>query len=134
MKIDGQCHCGQIAFEAEIDPDAVAICHCTDCQVLSGSAFRVVVPTPESHFVLLRGTPKTYERTADSGNKRLQAFCPDCGTSLYSTAIGDTPGNVVIRVGVLRQCAGLPPKAQYWVHSGQSWVMDIESVPKFERQ
>jgi hypothetical protein len=44
MKIDGACHCGRISYEAEIDPDDVTICHCTDCQTLSGSAFRIVVP------------------------------------------------------------------------------------------
>src|SRR6516164_2510748 len=40
MKIDGRCHCGEITFEGEVDPDALNICHCTDCQTLSGSAFR----------------------------------------------------------------------------------------------
>lgn len=40
MKIDGRCHCGYITFEAEADPDKAGICHCTDCQSLSGSAFR----------------------------------------------------------------------------------------------
>ncbi|BAL76446.1 hypothetical protein S23_32430 [Bradyrhizobium cosmicum] len=32
MQIDGQCHCGQINFEAEIDPEAISVCHCRDCQ------------------------------------------------------------------------------------------------------
>ena len=44
MKIDGNCHCGEIAFSAEIDPDQVSICHCSDCQVLTGTAFRTTVP------------------------------------------------------------------------------------------
>lgn len=35
MKVEGSCHCGQITFEAQIDPEAVRICHCTDCQTLS---------------------------------------------------------------------------------------------------
>jgi hypothetical protein len=34
MKIDGGCHCGYITYVAEIDPDKVGICHCTDCQTL----------------------------------------------------------------------------------------------------
>jgi hypothetical protein len=29
MKIDGGCHCGRVTYEAEIDPDKAAICHCT---------------------------------------------------------------------------------------------------------
>jgi hypothetical protein len=37
MKIDGGCHCGYIAYEAETDPAEARICHCTDCQTLSGS-------------------------------------------------------------------------------------------------
>lgn len=41
MHIDGQCHCGEITFEAEIDPETVSVCHCTDCQTLTGSPFRV---------------------------------------------------------------------------------------------
>ncbi len=41
MKIDGHCYCGEITFEAEVDPNGLNICHCTDCQTLSGSAFRI---------------------------------------------------------------------------------------------
>jgi hypothetical protein len=76
MKIDGRCHCGEITFEAEVDANALNICHCTDCQTLSGSAFRINIPAPAEHFVLLSGTPKTYVKTAESCNKRLHAFTP----------------------------------------------------------
>ncbi|MBL8893898.1 MAG: GFA family protein [Rhizobiales bacterium] len=134
MKVDGECHCGRIAFEAEIDPEKVEICHCADCQTLSGSAFRVVVPTPEEKFQLLRGTPATYERVADSGNKRLQAFCPDCGTPLYSTSVGTASRSITLRVGAIKQRDQLPPTIQYWVRSAQDWVMDIGKLPKVERQ
>lgn len=44
MKADGHCLCGYLTYEAEVDADQVEICHCTDCQTLSGSAFRVTVP------------------------------------------------------------------------------------------
>ena len=40
MKIQGGCHCGYITYEAEIDPEKVSICHCTDRQSGSGSAYR----------------------------------------------------------------------------------------------
>ena len=46
MKIDGCCHCGAIAYEAEHDPETVGICHCADCQQLTGTAFRVSVFAP----------------------------------------------------------------------------------------
>jgi hypothetical protein len=90
MKIDGHCHCGEITFEAEVDPDALNICHCTDCQTLSGTAFRVNIPAPAEHFVLLSGTPKTYIKMAESGNKRLHAFCGNCGTPIYACAVDNS--------------------------------------------
>ena len=58
MKIDGGCHCGDITYEAEIDPETVGICHCTDCQALSASAFRTFVMAPEDDFRILSGDPK----------------------------------------------------------------------------
>ena len=86
MKIDGRCHCGYISYEVEIDPDTVAICNCTDCQSLSGSAFRTVVPTKKGSFKLLSGELKVYVKTGESGNKRPQSFCPNCGSPIYSTS------------------------------------------------
>ena len=41
MQIDGQCHCGRVTYRADIDPERVSICHCTDCQALTGSPYRV---------------------------------------------------------------------------------------------
>ena len=82
MKIDGGCHCGNITYTAEIDPETVGICHCTDCQTLSGTAFRTSVRANKETFHLAGGQPKIYVKTAESGAKRAQAFCPECGTSL----------------------------------------------------
>ena len=48
MRIDGQCHCGFVTYEAEIDPEDVSICHCTDCQRLTGSPYRVTASVPDS--------------------------------------------------------------------------------------
>jgi hypothetical protein len=53
MKIDGGCHCGDITYTVEIDPESAGICHCTDCQTFSGSAFRVSVRTVKDAFHFL---------------------------------------------------------------------------------
>jgi hypothetical protein len=133
MKIEGACHCGTISYEAVVDPDKVAVCHCTDCQTLSGSAFRTVVPAPKAAFTLRTGQPKIYVKTAESGTKRAQAFCPECGTPIYSAAVGDAPV-FFIRVGTARQRAQLPPKSQVWCRSALDWVMDLGSVARSDRQ
>src|ERR1700730_6936527 len=68
MKIDGRCHCGEITFEAEVDPDALHICHCTDCQTLSGSAFRMNIPESAEHCVL-RSTRRLISRLPKAATK-----------------------------------------------------------------
>lgn len=133
MKIEGACHCGAITYEALVDPDKVAVCHCTDCQTLSGSAFRTVVPAPRAAFTLRGGQPKIYVKTAESGAKRAQAFCPKCGTPIYSSAAGDA-AVFFIRVGTARQRAQLRPSSQVWCRSALDWVMDLGSVERSDRQ
>ena len=63
MKIDGACYCGAITFEADVNSESVAICHCTDCQTTSGTAFRTIVPASAETFRVVSGEPKTYLKT-----------------------------------------------------------------------
>ena len=134
MKIDGGCHCGAITYEGETDPDKVAICHCTDCQTLSGTAFRTVAPVHEDSFKLLSGEPKIYLKTGSSGAKRVQAFCAECGSPLYSTSVGDGPKTYNVRLGTARQHDRLVPKHQIWFRSSRDWLADIAAMPKTDTQ
>jgi hypothetical protein len=134
MKIDGGCHCGYVTYEAEVDPEKVAICSCTDCQTLSGSAFRTIVFTRKDSFKLRSGTLKTYVKTAESGNKRPQCFCPECGTPIYATTVGDGPKVHAIRAGTARQRDELIPKVHIWYRSAQRWTTGLDSIPKIETQ
>ena len=134
MKVDGGCHCGNIRYTANLDPEKVFICHCTDCQSLSGTAFRTVVPVPESNFDLLSGTLKVYVKTAESGRKREQTFCPECGSPIYATSVGGEPRMLGLRVGTVSQRDELPPKGHYWTRSAQSWLSTLENLPKTELQ
>lgn len=135
MKIAGGCHCGNIAYEAEIDPDKVRICHCTDCQRLSGTAFRVSIGTPEEDFTLRSGTPKTYVKIGDNGARRAQVFCPDCGAQIYATAAdGDGPRMFNLRTGTIDQRAELKPRSQIWRRSALAWLGEIDSLPAREMQ
>ena len=134
MKINGACHCGEIKYEAEVDPEKVAICNCTDCQTLSGSAFRVNVFADESNLKFLSGKPVEYVKTGESGNKRVQAFCRNCGTGLYATSAGKGPRVYGLRVGTTRQRDQLVPKRQAWLRSRQHWLSDLDAVPGTEKQ
>jgi hypothetical protein len=128
MHVDGGCHCGYVTFEAEVDPESVSICHCTDCQTLTGSAYRVTVRSHPGAFTLKSGQPKNYVKTAESGNQREQAFCPECGTPLFAITVGNA-AVVGIRVGTLRQRRELRPRRQGWCRSALDWVGNIAALP-----
>jgi hypothetical protein len=134
MKVNGSCHCGQITYEAEVDPELVGICHCTDCQMLTGSAFRVSVPAAAESFRLLSGSPKAYVKIADSGARRRHAFCPNCGTPVRASADADNPPTYSLRIGCLEQRAQLPPKRRIWCKSALPWSQNVGTVPGVDGQ
>ena len=133
MKVQGACHCVDISYEAIIDPARVSICHCTDCQALTGSAYRVTVPALIADFNLRTGSPKIYIKTGESGAKRAQAFCARCGSPLYAYPV-DNPKTYGLRVGCIAQRRELVPTLQIWCDSALSWTADIGDIPKLQRE
>ena len=84
----------------------------------------------------MSGQPTTYQKTtADSGNPRVQAFCPRCGSPIYSTTPGEgQQASYTVRVGILRQRNQFVPKRQNWFRSAQVWVTGLSAVHKNEKQ
>ena len=81
ITLAGQCHGGAIAITAHGDPDMVMACHCNDCQTIGSGPYRAVAISDAVDFSIT-GTPSEYIKVAESGNRRVQAFCGDCGTQL----------------------------------------------------
>lgn len=131
MKISGQCHCGAVSFTADVDPSKVLVCHCSDCQQFSGAPFRAVLPTPVDQ-VTLQGQAKHCVKVADSGTRRVQAFCPECGTQLYATE-PEQPQVMNLRVGCIRERAQLAPARQIWGTSAMPWVGQMQATPLHEK-
>jgi hypothetical protein len=134
MKIDGGCHCGYITYEAEADPERTSICHCTDCQTLTGTVFRTSIRAADGTFKILTGEPTVYVKTAESGAKRAQAFCPRCGSPIYAAPADDGPKVYNIRTGTTRQRDQLVPKVQIWSCSEQGWLDGLDAIRRIERQ
>jgi hypothetical protein len=134
MQVHGACHCGAISYEATVDADRVTICHCTDCQTLTGSAYRVTVPARVEDFRLLSGTPKIYFKVGDSGNRRAHAFCANCGSPVYAHAAEDRPKTLGLRVGGIRERQALTPKKRIWCQSALQWSTDLQGMPEREQE
>lgn len=133
LPLTGGCYCGAIRYEVRALPLAVTVCHCRDCQRLTGSAFSMPMVVPQHAFSLTQGTSKSWQRTADSGNVSTQHFCGGCGTRLYTEA-RSIPHVVTIRAGTLDETSWLKPVAQVWTKSAQPWacaddLLSYESNP-----
>jgi hypothetical protein len=133
MKIDGGCYCGEIRYEAEVDPEKVVLCNCTDCQTMSGGTCHVNLLVAESDFRLVSGTPAEFVKTAESGRQRVMVFCGVCGTQLYATS-PEGPRVFGLRVPTSRQREQLVPKQQVWHRSRPSWLRNLDGIPATEEQ
>lgn len=110
LPLTGGCYCGSIRYEVSALPHAITICHCRDCQRLTGTAFSMPMPVARDAFSVTRGRTKSWERRADSGNLSIQHFCGDCGTRLY-TEPASMPQVVTLRAGTLDDTSWLRPVA-----------------------
>ena len=123
MHITGKCHCGAIGIKGVVDTENSMACHCTDCQVFSGAPYRAVVICKADNFSV-EGSPKEYVKTADSGNKKIQGFCDQCGTHLFATDVDKTL--FMIRVGFLDQRDVIKPRKHIFGSSSREWINSMK--------
>ncbi len=116
--MEGGCQCRSVRYRLEGEPLGLAVCHCTECQRQSGSAFGMSLAVPISAFRLLSGELKTFTTVCDSGRKKECAFCPSCGTRIYHQG----PAAMSIKAGTLDDTSRLEPAAHYWTKRRQPWV------------
>jgi len=120
-KLDGQCLCGEITYECDADPIMTAICHCSDCQRQTGTAFSIVVGVPRKQFHL-HGTPKVFETIGDDrGAPVYRHFCGNCGSPIISI-LAEADDVAWIKAGTLRDKSWLEPELDAWTDSAQAWV------------
>ncbi len=118
INVTGNCYCGNIKVIARVKKSEIRACHCTDCQKFSGAPLRAIAVAPFDK-ISIEGTPKEYVKIGDSGNKRIQAFCSECGTQLFATDVEKKFFN--IRTGLLDQRNDLIPNQHVFTTSSMTW-------------
>lgn len=126
MKIDGGCHCGAVRYQASISPKLVTICHCADCQTISGAPYRANVRVLRANLHLT-GELSLYAKVGSSGEETITTFCGVCGSAIYSCKEGTDFVN--LRIGGVSQRATLAPAAQGFSASALPWALDISGIP-----
>jgi hypothetical protein len=99
---------------------------------MSSGPFRAVVIAELNSVNFTKGQPKEYVKTAQSGNKRAQGFCANCGTSLYATNESPTDRIYGLRIGAIDQRDLFKPSIQIWTKSALPWLDDLHHVDAFD--
>jgi hypothetical protein len=121
LPLTGGCQCGQLRYEVNAEPLSVYVCHCTECQRQSGSAFGMSVLLSRAAFRFVKGHAQRYSRTADSGRIIDGDFCETCGVRPvhYPKA---NEAVAILKPGTLDDTSWLHPVGHIWTRSAQQWV------------
>ena len=84
LPLTGGCQCGGVRYEIKAEPLTLYVCHCTECQRQSGSAFALSLAVARD-AVVVHGTPATWRRELESGRVIWCLFCGGCGAGSCTT-------------------------------------------------
>jgi hypothetical protein len=129
----GSCQCSGIAFEIKAEPLTIYACHCHACKKQSGTSFGTAMVVAVESLSVVRGTPKTYVKKAESGRCADCEFCPDCGNRLFHR-LGDGAPVVLVKTGLVDNAAGLGPVAHLWTLHKDDWITLPPDMLVYDRQ
>ncbi|NKC01546.1 MAG: aldehyde-activating protein [Pseudomonadales bacterium] len=118
-KVSGGCLCGEIRFETTSEPALQVLCHCTDCQTVSGASAYSAYVVPTNALTILQGNPTSYEVRADSGRTNRRRFCPNCGSRVWAEL--DEMGFMSVNGLALDDRKHFQPAANLRLDSAPSW-------------
>ncbi len=127
----GRCLCGAVAYKLDTEPQMLALCHCRDCQYVSGGEAAAVAVAAEGSFALTRGELKVVWVTSASGNTIDREFCPECGTHIVSRRHGGP--FLAVKVGTLDEPLTLVPQMEIWTATALPWAHRPGGVVSFEK-
>jgi hypothetical protein len=128
MSKSGGCLCGAVRYEASGDPVFAGHCYCTDCRKTSSS--HTSVSAYPMSAVKLTGEIREFTGKGDSGMPVTRAFCPTCGTQLYSK--GDSnAGLMLLKAGTFDDVEAFRPMASIYTSRAPSWDRPPADIPAF---
>lgn len=128
--LTGGCLCGAVRYEYNGDAGPANYCHCADCRRCTGSAFNVGVRVEAQRLRILRGSPKAFGKTGDSGYQLTRHFCPECGSPLY-TSSPQHSGSYFLKAGCLDDATVVRATHQSWVKSRVPWAAISSDLSSF---
>jgi hypothetical protein len=121
LPLTGGCQCGGLRYAITAAPMAYYLCHCTECQRQSGSAFAGSMFVARADLKTISGSAKMWRRRHESGRLIDCVFCPDCGTRLWHLP-ELRPNAAVLKPGTLDDTSWLRPVAHIFTRSAPPWI------------
>jgi hypothetical protein len=123
MDVEGGCLCGAVRYRYSGEVLRHAVCHCRDCQRVTGSAFHCGVVVEKKGFTLTRGRMRVHRAIGDSGRWIDRSFCADCGSHILNELELRDPEFAVIKTGSLDDPSLVPPPDfEIFVKARMPWV------------
>lgn len=129
MSVTGHCLCGAVSVAAQGEPIFTGKCYCTDCQRGSGGGHSTVLALPDA-TVSISGPVTKYVSKGDSGHDVTRAFCPTCGSRIYTIAAA-MPGVIMVQAGILNEAAAVVPGMSIFAASAAPWDQPPAHIPSF---
>jgi hypothetical protein len=131
MAHTGRCLCGAVTLSIESEAIGARTCWCRDCQKFGGGN-----GTTNAFFradsIAQTGELSWYNSVAESGNQTSRAFCPKCGSHVFTKGSG-APHLCGVRVSILDDSDLAPPQAVIWTDSAPRWAAPDGRLPNFPK-
>ena len=131
LPLTGGCQCGRIRYRLTKEPMVFYLCHCTECQRHTSSAFGESLRFDRTALEVNEGM-SVFRRTSDKGSVREGWFCPDCGVRIFHGTEGSSEIN--IKAGTLDDTSWLVPAGHIWTRSKQPFMKTAPDDLIYERQ
>ncbi|MGI9433057.1 MAG: GFA family protein [Myxococcota bacterium] len=131
IAVPGRCRCGHSQFVLREEPISFYLCHCTQCQAESGSAFGQTMHVRNEAIDSAEGPLREHTVEGPEGQRIRLTYCGDCLTNLWGQNV-DIPQVRGVNAGSLEDAAGLEPYGNMWTRSARPWV-SFAPGPRFEQ-
>lgn len=128
----GGCACGAVRYEIPAEPMVMADCQCRDCQRRSGTGHGSYLTFAGRKDVKISGRATHWDLVADSGNVKIHAFCPVCGTPVYLT-FSFMPDLFTVHAASLDEPDRYSPQMVFYKARGHAWDFIDPALTAFER-
>ncbi|MEQ8746256.1 GFA family protein [Pyruvatibacter sp.] len=120
IPLKGGCQCGAVRYTISGPPVVFYLCHCTECQKQTSSAFGESLRVNLGDFTI-EGPTKVFLRPISKGGHQTCTFCDACGTRLthQRPGYGD---KLNVKAGTLDDTSWLVPAGHIWVASKQPHI------------